>query len=79
MRALFEGGYNSPSVGMKGGYNSRAGTIKGRVQLKVLRYLENMQIQYSFLKAKGSNFPQIPFAVSYISVSDGINYECHNT
>ena len=34
---------------------------------------------YSFLKAKGSNFPQIPFAVSYISVSDGINYECHNT
>ena len=42
-------------------------------------YLENMQIRYSFLKAKGSNFPQIPFAVSYISVSDGINYECHNT
>ena len=38
-----------------------------------------MQILYSFLKAKGSNFPQIPFAVSYISVSDGINYECHNT
>ena len=38
MRALFEGGYNSSSEGKRCGYNLRAGTIKGRVQLKALRY-----------------------------------------
>ena len=40
MRALFEGGYNSSSEGKRCGYNLRAGTIKGRVQLKALRYIK---------------------------------------
>ena len=31
MRALFEGGYYSSSEGKSCGYNSRAGTIEGRV------------------------------------------------
>ena len=40
LRVLFEGGHYSTEEGKRCGYNSRAGTIKGRVQLKVLRYLK---------------------------------------
>ena len=39
MRVLIEGGYYSTLEGKRCGYNSRAGSIKGRVQLKVLRYV----------------------------------------